>query len=136
MTSALPFTLDRPSRTVVLPGVNLDDFDPAQAITLTQAANMLRGRRLKRLVNGRDLTHTPHVHLNVARRWANPRRGWKVRLEDGEYTLRLPAVKMGGELLFMAAWVEAFERARARLSVLTSPAKLAAEAMSRGRPRA
>ncbi len=80
-------------------GIDVEStFDPAQALRLDEARKLLRGRK-------------GHPHPNVVRRWANPRRGCRI----GGQVLVLPVVKVGGELLLMPAWCEAFERARARL---------------------
>lgn len=73
-------------------------FDAAQALTMVQAARLLRGRK-------------GNPHPDVMRRWASPLRGCRV----GPLQLLLPVVKVGGVLLTMPAWVEAFGRMRARL---------------------
>lgn len=107
--TALPYQLDRATKTITLPGVDPATFHLAAAIGMPAACLLLRGKGGK----------PPHV--NVARRWANARRGWRVKVDDGlrvaEYRLRLLVVKVGGELLTLPTWVAAFERARARLGV-------------------
>lgn len=115
----LPFVLDREAQLVLLPSVNLDDFDPQAALSIREAVKLMRGRtRPNPSPHDPARTSLRHVHIHVAGRWA--RRGWSVQLEDrGEvvtFTLRLPVVKLGGELLTMPAWVRAFENARWRLS--------------------
>lgn len=118
--SPLPFVLDRDAHVVLLPGVDLDEFDPQVAITMSAATKLMRGRTRTRLGDdGRERLQLQHVALGVARRWTG--RGWHVELADlhgavATYTLRLPALRLSGQLLTMTAWVLAFERARARLS--------------------
>lgn len=94
--------------TTVNLGIDLEaDFDLATAIELTEAAPLLRGR-------------SGNPHPDVLRRWANPKCGCQV----GTLQLVLPTVKVGGRLLTMRRWVEAFERMRARLGQRSPVASL------------
>lgn len=93
-----------------------EEFDLSQAITLIQAAALLRGRKGRR----------PHV--TSVRRWCNPRRGYN----GSGAKIVLRCVRVGGELLTTAEWVAEFERLRARAGVrepfelgVRSPAKFA-----------
>jgi hypothetical protein len=74
------------------------DFDLKEAISLTQAAKMLRGRA------GRARC------LATLRRWANSRRGW--RPHGGAQQVLLQVVKLNGELLTMESWVTEFRDAQ------------------------
>lgn len=127
-SSPLLYRLDRTTNTVTLPDVDLGAFDMARAITMRAACKMLRGRVKRRVLHGQKILNVTRLSVDVARRWANRKRGWKVKLAalGGPveiWTMYLPAVKVGGELLTMPEWVQAFERARARLSVgLPAPA--------------
>src|SRR5581483_2545307 len=82
-------------------GINPATFDRQRALTLTQAAKLMKGRK-------------GHIHREVILRWANPRRGYRPFGPDGP-TLILPVVRVEGMRLTMAAWVLAFEAARKTL---------------------
>ncbi len=69
----------------------MDELDLEEALTLTEAAQKMRGRRGK------------HPNVDTVRKWIT--RG----TPSG---LKLQAVKIGGEWLTCAAWALAFERAR------------------------
>jgi hypothetical protein len=100
-------------------------FDAARQLSLTEAAKLLRGRGGK----------APSV--DTLRRWANPNRGCRV----GELQLLLPTVRVGGEVLTMPEWVQAFAKMRARLGVrkvlppVARPARQRAAAQRRATER-
>ena len=80
-------------------GIDLQaTFDERQALTMADAARLLRGRR-------------GNPAVAVLRRWASPKRGCRV----GQLVLLFPAIKHGGQLLTMPAWVAAQRRAEERL---------------------
>lgn len=72
------------------------NFDLAQALTMTQAAKLIRGRGGRR------------PHIDVIRRWCNPLKGCMV----GERRAVLRSVRVGGEILTMPQWIEEFQQAR------------------------
>lgn len=78
----------------------LDPFDLKGAITLTEAAQRIRGERSTRL------------NREVAARWA--RKGYRPR-GSSEPLLRLPTVLIGSTLWLMPQWLEAWERARVKM---------------------
>ena len=82
-------------------GIDLATFDRQRAVTLTQAAKLMKGRK-------------GHIHREVILRWANPRRGYRPSGPRGP-TLILPIVKVEGLRLTMAEWVLAFEAMRKQL---------------------
>ncbi len=82
------------------PPIDLD-----QAIGMGQAASMMMGKRGRR-----------GVHVDTARRWANPLKGCPL---PGGDTAVLATVRWCGDLLTLPEWVEAFERRRAAGLVVT-----------------
>jgi hypothetical protein len=81
-------------------------FDRPQALTLTQATKLMKGRK-------------GHIHREIALRWANPRRGYRPAGPDGP-VLILPVLKVDGLRLTMPAWVLAFEAMRRQLAEVAS----------------
>ncbi len=79
-------------------------FVATEAITMTEAAKLIRGRH-------------QNASREVVARFANPRKGCKA----GGVKLFLPAVRYGGQLLTMPAWVAAFEHARVKLGLRRKP---------------
>lgn len=79
-----------------------EEFDPKTAIGLVAATKLVRGRKGKA------------VAVETLRRWSNPRKGCRPQGPDGP-ALILRTVKLNGECLTTAAWVEEFEAERARL---------------------
>jgi len=69
-----------------------------RAISLTEAAKLLRGRGGK----------SPHVM--TVRRWADPKRGYRA----GGSPVVLRAVKIGPDVVTLPEWVAEFEAARVR----------------------
>lgn len=86
--------------------IDIDDFDRAKAVSLTEAAKLMCGKGGK------------HPSVETLRRWANPERGCRPSGPDGDRIV-LPTVRLGGELLTMPAWVEWFEQMRVRLGART-----------------
>lgn len=100
--------------------VTANDILGAEALSLTEASKMLRGRGGK------------PAAIETIRRWANPNKGCRPAGKDGP-VLILHTVRVNGELLTRREWVEAFEAERLRLGdrqptgpVSRTPAKRAA----------
>src|SRR5262245_3592761 len=96
----------------------LSEFDPAAALDLAEASRLIPGRR-----------RGERAALAVVQRWANPRRGCPTR--GGRVVL--PTVMIGGQRLTLAAWVEAFQRARVWLGTTTVTAPPAGRTERQGR---
>lgn len=89
---------------------NDDELDLTRAISLTEAAKLMRGRGGKR----------PSVE--TVRRWANPKKGcWPQGRGEGRRQLLLRVVRLNGEMLTSETWVRDFELARARLGARPQP---------------
>src|SRR5262245_64179217 len=69
----------------------------AEQLSLAEAAKLMRGRGRRQ-----------HPAVETVRRWANPNRGCTA----GSAKLVLRSVRIGGDVITCAAWVEEFERAR------------------------
>jgi hypothetical protein len=78
------------------------DFNLAEAISLTDASHLMRGRGGK----------GPAVE--TVRKWCNPRRGCFPAGKDGP-RLVMRSLKINGEVVTTRAWVAEFERERVRL---------------------
>ena len=77
----------------------LNPAEVKRAISLTEAAKMLRGRGGKA------------PHLTTVRRWADPKRGFR---SGGGPVVVLRAVKIGCDVVTLPEWVEEFQAARIR----------------------
>ena len=86
--------------------IGAEEFDLSAAISVNEAARLLRGRRGK------------PPSTSTVRRWANTRKGLHPGGPDGPW-IALRKARANNEILFMRSWVEEFERERSRLGSMT-----------------
>lgn len=114
-------TATLPSPAEIDLGIDLvDTFDPDKALSLTAAAAMIPATRKE-----------GPVHSELLRRWALAGyRAWA-----GGPVVRLPHLRISGQILTMPDWVRAFQRKRVELGVRKAEPP-AAEAAELSRPPA